>query len=214
MLTVNSTNVSHKTHYARLGHAAQHLLPTFLREVLLKFENPSTIFAKCNQNTCLSRRLKRGEMKILGKAVKDGYTNFDIPLIYSILRNLHGLSIPPTKGWEHPMDPLVNEVQIGDDLERCRRLRNYIIHRGNTTVTDQELNNYFDEFKTIARRFEMFCKKNSNDFVSEVDDLRTCCMDEATEKQYLNDLKDFQQTDKENEATISDLENKLKGMDQ
>ncbi|XP_052070218.1 antiviral innate immune response receptor RIG-I-like isoform X5 [Mytilus californianus] len=210
MFTSIGTNVSHKTHYARLGHAAQHLLPTFLQEVLLKFEEPRTIYAKCNQDKYLSRRLKPGEMTKLSTAVQYGYTYFDVPLIYSILRNLHGSFIPPTKGWEHPTDPLVNEIEIGDDLERCRRLRNKIIHRGNTIVTDQELHNYFNEFKTIAGRFEMFCKKNNNDFVSEVDDLRTCCMDEATEQRYLDDLKDFQQNDKDNEATISDLENKLK----
>ncbi|VDI22996.1 Hypothetical predicted protein [Mytilus galloprovincialis] len=154
------TYVSHKTHYARLGHATQHLLPSFLQEVLLHFENPNQIFINCSRDKFLSRRLKPGEWTRLGSAVQYGYFDFDIPLIYSILRNLHDPNTRPTRGWEHPIGPLVNEIKIGDDMERCRRIRNEIIHRGNTRVNDQELNHYFYDFKTIADRLEKFCVEN------------------------------------------------------
>ncbi|CAG2244886.1 DDX58 [Mytilus edulis] len=94
-------------------------------------------------------------------------------------------------------------------MERCRRIRNEIIHRGNTRVNDQELNQYFYEFRTIADRLEKFCRKHNNEFVLEVDHLKTCSMDEATELRYLDDLTDYQEKDKENESKISDLELKL-----
>ncbi|VDI29399.1 Hypothetical predicted protein, partial [Mytilus galloprovincialis] len=203
------TYVSHKTHYARLGHATQHLLPSFLQEVLLQFENPNQIYINCSRNRSLSRRLKPGDWERLKHAVQKGYFDFDIPLIYSILRNLHELDAQPTRGWEHPIDPLVNEIEIGDDMERCRRVRNEIIHRGNTRVNDQELNKYFYVFRTIADRLEKFCRKYNNEFVLEVDHLKTCCMDEATELKYLDDLTDYQEKDKENESKISDLELRL-----
>ncbi|XP_071130636.1 antiviral innate immune response receptor RIG-I-like [Mytilus edulis] len=203
------TYVSHKTHYARLGHATQHLLPSFLQEVLLQFENPNQIYINCSRNRSLSRRLKPGDWERLKHAVQKKYFDFDIPLIYSILRNLHEPSARPTRGWEHSIDPLVNEIEIGDDMERCRRIRNKIIHRGNTRVNDQELNKYFYEFRTIADRLEKFCRKHNNEFVLEVDHLKTCSMDEATELRYLDDLTDYQEKDKENESKISDLELKL-----
>ncbi|CAC5397213.1 unnamed protein product [Mytilus coruscus] len=209
----DGTYLSHKTHYARLGHAAQHLLPSFLQEVLLRFENPNQIYINCSRNKFLSRRLKPGEWARLSSAVQHGYFEFDIPLIYSILRNLHDPAVRPTRGWDHPIGPLVNEIEIGDDIERCRRLQNEIIHRGNTRVTDLELTQYFYVFKTIAVRFEKVCGKHNNEFVFEVEHLKTCCMDEATELQYLDHLTDFQQKDMENEAKISDLEYKLKGKD-
>ncbi|CAC5401441.1 DDX58 [Mytilus coruscus] len=209
MYSASGTNVSNKTHYARLGHAAQHLLPKFLQEVLLQFENPHTVFANCNRNKYLNRHLKPGEWAKLSNAVRLRYAGLDIPLVYSILRNLHEPAVRPTRGWDHPIGPLVNEVEIGDDIERCRRSRNEIIHRGNTIVTDQELNQYFYVFKTIADRLQKVCRKHNNEFVFEVEHLLTCCMDEATEKQYLKDITDFQLKDKENEAKISDLEYKL-----
>ncbi|XP_052070219.1 antiviral innate immune response receptor RIG-I-like isoform X6 [Mytilus californianus] len=209
MSSVDGTYVSHKTHYARLGHAAQHLLPSFLQEILLQFENPNQIYINCKRNKSLSRRLKPGEWERLSNAVQHGYFYFDIPLIYSILRNLHEPAARPTRGWDHPIGPLVNEIEIGDDIERCRRSRNEIIHRGNTRVTDLDLNQYFYVFKTIADRFEKVCGKHNNEFVFEVEHVKTCCMDEATELMYLDDLTDYQEQDKENEAKISELEYRL-----
>ncbi|VDI64068.1 Hypothetical predicted protein, partial [Mytilus galloprovincialis] len=209
MSSADGTYVSDKTHYARLGHAAQNLLPSFLQEVLLRFEKPNRIYTNCSKNQFLSRRLKPGECARLSNAVQDGYFDFDIPLIYSILRNLHEPAVRPTRGWDHPIGPLVNEIEIGDDIERCRRSRNEIIHRGNTRVTNLELKQYFYTFKTIAERLEKFCGKYNNEFVMEVDHLKICCMDEATELKYLDDLTDYQEKDKENESKISDLELKL-----
>ncbi|VDI42076.1 Hypothetical predicted protein, partial [Mytilus galloprovincialis] len=154
----------------------------------------------------LSRRLKPGEWTRLAVLYSMDTLTLIFLLIYSILRNLHDPNTRPTRGWEHPIGPLVNEIKIGDDMERCRRIRNEIIHRGNTRVNDQELNHYFYDFKTIADRLEKFCGKYNNEFVLEVDHLKTCCMDEATELKYLDDLTDYQEKDKENESKISDLE--------
>ncbi|XP_076073079.1 uncharacterized protein LOC143044801 [Mytilus galloprovincialis] len=143
------------------------------------------------------------------KAVQQGYFDFDIPLIYSILRNLHEPAARPTRGWEHPIGPLVNEIEIGDDLERCRRSRNEVIHRGNTRVTALELKQYFYIFKTIAERLEKVCNKSHNEFVSTVEHLQACCMDEKTEQLYLKDIQDLRQREKEKEDKILQLEVQL-----
>ncbi|XP_052070067.1 uncharacterized protein LOC127708924 [Mytilus californianus] len=213
MPTINRSDDCYKTNYARLGHAVHHLLPTFLQEVLLHFEKTHTIYRNCNRNKSLSHRLKPGEWARLRKVEQNGYDDFDIPLIYTILRNLHETAARPTKGWEHPNEPLINEIEIGDDIERCRRNRDEIIHRGNTKVTDRELNQYFDVFKTIAERFEKVCNKRNNEFVSTVEHLQACCMDEATEQKYFEELQDLHQRDKENEERISQLEDQLIGKD-
>lgn len=109
-----------------------------MKEVLLHFEDPGTIYTNCSRNKYLSRRLKPGKWLRLSIAAQYGYADFDIPLIYNILKNLHEPAAQPTRGWEHPIGLLVNEIEIGDDIERCRRIRNEIIHRGNTKVDDQE----------------------------------------------------------------------------
>lgn len=212
MLNITGSDACYKTNYARFGHAVQHLLPSFLQEVLLHFEDPHTIYTNCSRNKLLSRRLKPREWVRLKYAAQYGYADFDIPLIYNILRNLHAPAVRPTRGWEHPIGPLVNEIEIGDDIERCRRIRNEIIHRGNTKVDDQELNRYFYVFKTIAERLEKACNKPNNEFVSTVEYLQACCMDENTEQRYLDELQDFRQRDKENEERILQLEVQLNGI--
>ncbi|CAG2250145.1 unnamed protein product [Mytilus edulis] len=212
MYTGIYTGVSPKTHYARLGHASQHILPLFLQQVLLKFEKPEEVYINCSQNKCLSRRLKPGEWARLKNAVQHGYFDFDIPLIYTILRHLHELTLRPTRGWDHPIGPLINEIEIGDDLERCRRLRNEIINRGNTRVSDEELNRYYNEFKLIARRFERFCQKMKMNLSSSWNIYKHAVWTRLRKNKYLKDLEDLQRRGKEKEERILQLEDQLNGV--
>jgi len=43
MATAGNVAASQKTHYARLGHASQNLIPYILQELLLHFEDPKAI---------------------------------------------------------------------------------------------------------------------------------------------------------------------------
>ncbi|CAG2233525.1 IFIH1 [Mytilus edulis] len=213
MTSVGGSGVSTKTHYARLGHAAQNLIPRFLQEVLLYYEHPKNIYIRCNTNPQISYRLKSADWTKINEAVNTGsYKNFDIPLIYTILRNLNIYILKPTNGWAYQVDPQSHEKNTGDDLERCRRKRNLIIHRGNTEVSDQELNEYFDVFKNIAGRLQVTLNKKNNEFVSEVEDLRTCCMDEDTERKYLEEIEEWRCRSLEYEDQISQLKEHLLAM--
>ena len=200
MATAGNVGVSHKTHYARLGHASQHLVPKILQKLLLSLEHPSQLYQKCFTNTAFtSRRLSSEEWNKIKTASTKGYANFDIPLVYTILRNINTRITPPTRGWDCTRDPLPHDMTIGDDLERCRRTRNHIIHRGNTVVTDQELDEYFNLFKGMAGRLENILNKTPGEFVTEFEYLKTCCMDETTENIYLENIRDLAENAKEME---------------
>ncbi|XP_063446948.1 uncharacterized protein LOC134726473 [Mytilus trossulus] len=210
MASVGGSVVSTKTHYARLGHAAQNLIPRFLQEVLLYYENPKNIDYSCRTNPHLFCRLKSSDWTKIKEAVNtESYKNFDIPLIYTILRNIHYSTLEPTDGWDSRTDPRPHQMKTGDDLERCRRRRNKIIHRGNTEVSDQELQEYFDEFGAIASRLQVICHKKNNDFVLEVEDLRICSMDEDTERKYLKEIEEWQSRGIDYEEQISQLKEYL-----
>ncbi|CAG2188945.1 unnamed protein product [Mytilus edulis] len=210
MATLGNPGISYKTHYARLGHAAQNLIPRFLQEVLLYYENPRNIDYSCNKNYQLLCRLKSSDWTKIKDAVNKGsYQDFDIPLIYTILRNIHYTTLEPTNGWDSKIDPQPHQMKTGDDLERCRRRRNKIIHRGNTEVSDQELHDYFDEFGAIASRLQIICNKKNNEFVLEVEDLRNCSMDEDTERKYLEEIEEWRCRSLEYEKHISQLKEHL-----
>ena len=200
MATASNVGVSHKTHYARLGHASQDLIPKILQELLLWLEHPNQLYQKCSKNPDLKGRgLSSEEWNKIKTVSTKGYVNFDIPLVYTILRNINTSIAPPTKGWHSNAFPLPHDTTIGDDLERCRKTRNQIIHRGNTTVTDQELDDYFNLFKGIAGRLENILNKTHGEFVTKFENLKTCCMDETTEKIYLENIRDLVKNAKERE---------------
>ena len=169
-----------KTNYARLGHASHSLIPKLLQQLLLFYEPTTGILNDCLNNSYLKNKLNANEWINICKASTEGYADFDIPLIYKLLRNLK-LIPPPTRGWEPRGGPVLTETTIGDDLERFRNSRNKIdhkvVHKGNTHFLDQELTEYFTQFKEIAQRLQLVLNKKKNEFVSEFQNLETCCMD-------------------------------------
>ena len=190
-----------KTNYARLGHASQSLIPKLLQQLLLFYEPTNKITNDCLSNSYLSNKLNANEWINIRKANTDGYVDFDIPLIYKLLRNLRRIP-PPTRGWEPWGGPVFTETTIGDDMERFRTSRNEISHRGNTNVSDRELTEYFTQFKDIAQRLELVLNKEKNELVSEFQNLEICCMDGISEQILANLAK------KEKEFTLS---NELSG---
>ena len=189
-----------KTNYARLGHASQSLIPKLLQQLLLFYEPTSRILNDCLSNSYLKKNLNATEWINIRKANTDGYVDFDIPLIYKLLRNLK-LIPPPTRGWEPRGGPRLAETTIGDDLERFRTSRNEILHRGNTNVSDQELTEYFTQFKEIAQRLELALNKKKNELVYEFQNLETCCMDGVSEQILANLAKKGKEYTLPNEIT-------------
>ncbi|CAC5363449.1 unnamed protein product [Mytilus coruscus] len=176
--------------YARLGLASQNELPDMLRELLLIKEPPHLLEAHLHNNSFLSRNLKAYEWNIIRTVQENSYHDFDVPLMYKIIRNLN-LVPSPSQGWDNDTQPSAFEITIGDDVERIRRIRNEIVHRGNTNVQDSELVKYFSTFKSIASRLESYLSKPKREFVSKIEIAETCCLDKDTEQRYLRRLNDL-----------------------
>ncbi|CAG2242913.1 unnamed protein product [Mytilus edulis] len=179
------------TNYARLGLATQNELPNILRELLFIKEPPRLLEAHLNNNSYLSRNLRAYEWNIIRTVCSNQYNEFDVPLMYKIIRNLN-LVPRPTQGWDNQTPPSSTEITIGDDIERIRRIRNEIVHRGNTKVKDPELANYFSFFKDIARRLEVALMLTNREFVSKMENAETCCIDEDTERHYIKRLRELE----------------------
>ena len=212
---------SNKTNFARLGHACQDVIPKMWQTILLIYESPKDIHNDCNRSNYLRKLLTKSEFAKIRRAATDGYTNFDVPLLYKLFRNLNLKSptppLPkydkPTRDYDHPNGPSSTDFTIGDDLERCRNKRNDILHRGNANITDQEMTNEFKLFKEIAERLEiLFNKPNClhYNFVDEFQDIETCCMDEEMEAEYVRKLEDLIKRDQDVFERLSLLEGKYK----
>ncbi|XP_063443740.1 uncharacterized protein LOC134724567 [Mytilus trossulus] len=201
-----STATSSFTNYARLGCAAQSELPSVLQKLLTIKEPPHLLHSHVSTNKFLSRNLRAHEWKQITGVQSNGYSNLDISLCYKLIRNLN-LVPPPTQGWDFPADPTPLELTVGDDIERVRRKRNEVLHRGNTLVTDQELTDYFTIFKSISGRLEIYLGTAKNEFVSTFEHLESCCMDIETEKMYLENLEILRKEENTFKEQISLVQN-------
>ncbi|CAC5424500.1 unnamed protein product [Mytilus coruscus] len=144
-----------RTNYARFRHAIQFELSNILRELLLIKEPTNLLEGHVRNNNFLKKNLRQREWNIIKNIGSNLYQDFDVSLMYKIIRNLNSIVQSPTKGWDNPTGPSVSEITIGDDIERINRIRNDFAHRGNTKVIESELANNFAIFKKIAMRFEV-----------------------------------------------------------
>ncbi|XP_063447976.1 uncharacterized protein LOC134727525 [Mytilus trossulus] len=184
------------TNYARLGLATQNELPDILRELLLIKEPPHLLEVHLNINSFLSRNLRAHEWNIIRSVRTSQYKEFDVPLMYKLIRNLN-LVPCPTQGWDNQTPPSLTEITVGDDIERIRRIRNEIVHRGNTNVLGHELADYFSSFKDIAKRLEVTLMLSNRKFVSKMENVETCCIDKDTEQHYIKRLTELEKYETE-----------------
>ncbi|XP_063416033.1 uncharacterized protein LOC134697681 [Mytilus trossulus] len=174
----------------KLTYAAQYLMQEILQE-LLHIKEPCHMIADHLKNDRkLWSRLTKNERDIILKASTDGYSDFDVSLIYKALRSLNIIPYP-TKGWGHETDPESSETTVGDDIERIRRYRNVIAHprEGNFKVTDEELTQWFSAFKDVAKRMEIYLGKRNGDLTNKFDNLETDELNDDIKDSFLKTIK-------------------------
>ncbi|VDI38292.1 Hypothetical predicted protein [Mytilus galloprovincialis] len=196
------------TNYARLGLATQNELPNILRELLFIKEPPHLLEAHLNNNSYLSRNLRAHEWNIIRTVRTNQYDEFDVPLMYKIIRNLN-LVPRPTQGWDNQTPPLATEMTVGDDIERIRRIRNEVVHRGNTNVQDPELAKYFSVFKDLASRLEISLVLSNREFVSKIENVETCCIDNDTQQLYIRRLKELAENETQLVQSVAKVQKDL-----
>lgn len=84
------------------------------------------------------------------------YSNFDVTLLYKLIRNLCP-GFLPTQGWGSK--PKCSDIQIGDDIERIRVFRNEFGHAKSSTISDSEFQIRWTELKLVIRRLEKTMSK-------------------------------------------------------
>lgn len=83
------------------------------------------------------------------------YSNFDVTLLYTLIRNLCP-SLEPTKGWGK--DPVDADIQIGDDIERLRIFRNNNVHNSSSEISDIDFEIIWKKLKTVLKRIKKHMK--------------------------------------------------------
>lgn len=142
--------------FIRFSKARDDVMPLPLRDILDWQIHPKDLHQKIQSCSILingKERLNSYQFEICHprQTILTDYSNFDVTLLYKLIRNLcHGLK--PTQEWG--IEPNCNDTQICDDIERIRVLRNIIGHLNLSKIPDSDFQNRWRELKVVIERLQ------------------------------------------------------------
>ncbi|XP_062597700.1 uncharacterized protein LOC134259119 [Saccostrea cucullata] len=158
-----------RSRFAKLGMATNDVLNQAYRDVLEWEIHPSLVYNKVKTSS-IYKTLRSDQEDLLKTAASSGYKNFDISLIYILIRNI-GSKIPrPTKGkWGGNSMPTAGEIRVGDDVERIRIIRNSLTaHVSSASTPQTEFDDTWLMMSGICQRLENFTGKKYLDNLNSI----------------------------------------------
>lgn len=116
------------------------------------------------------------------------YTEFDITLLYTLLRNICSFS-PHTNQWGN--EPIAGDRSVSANIERIRLVRNQHGHNSKISLSDVDFNTkwqlIYDTVKELEQSLGTGCV-----YQDAIMKLKTCSMDPEQEIKFTNQLGVFQ----------------------
>nr|XP_022316097.1 tripartite motif-containing protein 2-like [Crassostrea virginica] len=176
-----------RTRFFRLSLVIIDELTQILRDLLQNEVPPTQILKKVMKVKHLTKTLRKDQIAIITNANTNGYQEFDIPLLYSLLRNVCQNITPPSQGWGVSSMPSSNEVTVGDDIERIRLIRNKLFgHISEAAISETEFKEHWLIISDICMRLQTLLNK---DYVKRLQDAEDQSIDAATENKYIELIK-------------------------
>lgn len=174
-----------KARYTRANLVILDVFTQMMRDLLLSMVQPISLIVMTSHNS-FKRLLKKHEAVMLTTIRASDYKEFDIGLIYKIIRFFKFIQAP-SRGWGYA--PTTGDINIADDVERVRITRNSFMHKPNPVLSEQEMNSAFIDFLDIGNRFDLYLNKDPNrGYKSAVDKYRTSTIDPESEKKYMDEI--------------------------
>ncbi|XP_062585914.1 uncharacterized protein LOC134247597 [Saccostrea cucullata] len=180
-------NPGGRSRFAKLGMAINEELTKACRDVLEIQVPPGLVYSKVKASSIYKKIRPEQELRLIGAKI-DGYKEFDITLLYTLIRNTCTKIPRPTKGWGGNTMPSVGETTIGDDIERIRLIRNNMFgHISSASATDLEFHGTWLIITEICQRLQSYTKK---DYLSGLSDIQSQALEEENIKYVLKRLKE------------------------
>lgn len=157
-----------------------------LKDILTIFIKPLDLdqeIQKCPSLVCGEFKLNPDQRKkcCYNSHNSPDYSKFDIPLLYKLIRNLCP-SLEPSKKWGNK--PGNNDLNVGDDIERIRYLRNSFVAHSSAEISNDVFKDLWSDVKCIIQRCQQYTtsKGCKNDYIKMLIDLerKTFTFDEYT----------------------------------
>lgn len=133
-----------------------------LKDILSNQIKPADLYNRIDSSQTNKRDYLRREQEIICFIPPPGqpdYNDFDVTLLYTLIRNLcsaslNPTSLNPTKGWGKVPDS--SHMRIGDDIERLRLMRNKFAHANSAGIPDAEFQVLWNDLKSVIQRIQTF----------------------------------------------------------
>lgn len=178
-----------RTRFFRLSSVILEELTPILRDLLQNEISPSQLYIKVKQK--VFKELKFDQIIIINNAKAIGcYKEFDITLLYTILRNYCPNIQPPTKKWGLKTMPLLTETTVGDDIERIRIIRNNLI--GHISTPEVSENDFIENWCIISDICtRMQAKLPNKQYVKKLEEAKDRTIDSHMEKMFMDKIKEL-----------------------
>lgn len=123
-----------------------------LKDILKNHIKPEDLFRAINACSTLKLRPDQQRICLIQPPGVPDYNIFDVTLLYTLIRNLCPLPCP-TQGWGK--EPNASDIQISDDIERLRLIRNtYYAHAKSASITDSMFKTLWRNLRSAIRRIQ------------------------------------------------------------
>ncbi|XP_056002604.1 uncharacterized protein LOC125662351 [Ostrea edulis] len=204
MALSKAVDPQYRTRFARLSFVILEELTPLLQDVLENEIPPNQISHRVSRETSLFQRLRPEQIVLIQNAQTDGYKDFDITLLYKILRNLKCLKVTaPTQGWGTSQMPGNGETTLGDDIERIRLIRNNIyVHVGVPSLSETEFQEHWSNISGICKRMQNLLGKN---YVQSLQTAEVRAIDLEMENTYLEKIKSLCTAEKSMKEVLQEV---------
>lgn len=137
--------------------------------------------------------LNATQKALLKRASTSDYSELDISLLYTLIRNISNIP-EPTNDWGEMPDQ--NDFTIGGDIERIRTMRNEICgHPSDTQMSDADFQTHFNTIRDIGKRMDIYFSSMNKKtaFEKQLKEIETKIVDGGIVQQYINKIKDMEE---------------------
>ena len=198
-----------RTRFFRLSVIIIDELTQILRDLLHNEVNPTLIFMKVINLNHLTKTLRTDQIAVISDANTRGYQDFDITLLYTLLRNVCQNITPPSQPWGVSTMPSPSEVTVGDDIERIRLIRNNLFgHISEAAISKTEFKKHWSIISGICTRIQTILNK---DYVKRLQTVEECSIDPDREEKYLQLIKRQVEEEKSTKDILQNIQSLLTG---
>lgn len=186
------TSEEDRTRFFRLNLVIIEELTPMLQDFLLREILPSQILNIVKRDLS---HLRTHQIVQVKNAKTMGYKEFDITLLYALLRNYCPNIKKPTHGWGVQSMPKQGEITEGDDIERIRIIKNeQLSHKQILAVTEAKFEELWNIISDICSRMQD--RLPNTQYVKRLEEAKNRTIDSEMENTIMEKFEELAEEEK------------------